>query len=269
MKHRKPKAYPIWSGDFVPRSIHAVNDALPDVVQEILDLIDTGDPAWPSIAAVLREFLAAGIEITQDSAAMAVKLGKGRWEEVRFPAASGCAIPGTLAVGAASIVYYVRRGPLIKIGTTVDPAARFRDLMPDEIFAIEPGGHAEEALRHRQFWHLRASGEYFRDAQELRDHMAVMRAMHGEPDPSWPTSTAINHPGSDREWRLPPPTSMETMTAKQAEAELGIKQHLIRVWVHRGRIEVVGHGWHGSYLYYREHLIALRDSARRRMVTST
>ena len=237
---------------------HVLPTGLRPGVQRIVDLVDMTDPAWPRIAAVLSEFHAASIELDAGSVEMAVKLGRGRWGK-REPD-----VQPTLFSAASSIVYYVRRGALIKIGTTVQPRKRFSSLMPDAILAIEPGGRGVERARHCQFMHLRAGTgrEYFRDTAELLDHARQVRSAYGEPDPSWPTTRA-----NREDWRMPLATSTDTMTAAEAEAELGILQVTIRVWKTRGRIELAGKGPNGASLFYREHLIRLRDSTRRRLVS--
>lgn len=79
------------------------------------------------------------------------------------------------------VVYYVRIGDLIKIGTTIKLSQRMYDLMGDEVLATEPGGRELEQSRHRQFAHLRVRGERFRSDQELLDHAAALRKLHGEP----------------------------------------------------------------------------------------
>lgn len=230
-------------------------------VQRVRDLIDTSDPSWPSVAAVLREFADAGIDIDETTAVMAVKLGKRRWAG---PGDGNDDTPAIAVTAPGSIVYYVRRGELIKIGTTARPLARFRDLLPDEILAVEPGGHQVEAARHRQFAHLRGHGEYFRDAAELRDHIDRIQSLHGEPDPTWPTSKSRQRDGT---WQMPQAVTADAMTTAQAAAELGIKENTIRGWAHRGRLSLAGRDERGRYLYYREHLIALRDNVGRRLVT--
>lgn len=229
-------------------------------VAGVLSLIDTTDPAWPAVAAVLQEFTGAGIDLDATSAAMAVKLGKRRHaaEERRAEDEQ------PTLVSAGSIVYYIRRAHLIKIGTTVAPHSRFADLLPDEILAIEPGARKEETRRHRQFHHLRCGGEYFRDAPELRDHMARLRRLHGEPDPSWPTIAVVSQPRA-QSWQPALAVSTETMTVREAVRELGIKENTIHAWAHRGRLQVAGRDEHRRRLFYVEHLIALRDSARSRM----
>jgi hypothetical protein len=80
-----------------------------------------------------------------------------------------------------SVVYYVRIGDLIKIGTTVNMKARMGALVPDEILATEPGDQNLEAMRHKQFAGLRVKGERFRDVPELRNHIAMIRDHFGPP----------------------------------------------------------------------------------------
>lgn len=159
-------------------------------IQRILSLVDTTDPAWPHTAAALREFTEAGIGLDESTIPLAVKLGKLRSEKSGDADLQLSSPPETLAA-SGSIVYYLRRGSLIKIGTTADPHSRFRDLLPDEILAYEPGGRPEETARHRQFWHLHERGEYFSDAPDLRGHIARTRSAYGEPDPSWPTVASL------------------------------------------------------------------------------
>lgn len=82
------------------------------------------------------------------------------------------------------VVYYVRVGELIKIGTTRQELhIRFSELPPSkQLLATEPGGFRLEKTRHLQFRHLRAKiGEWFHPAPELWSHIAGLRAEHGEP----------------------------------------------------------------------------------------
>lgn len=84
---------------------------------------------------------------------------------------------------AASCVYYVRRGDRIKIGTTINLILRMRELRPDELLAVEPGGRALEQRRHREFAAMRVTprGEWFHDTHVLRAHIADTIAEHGPP----------------------------------------------------------------------------------------
>jgi hypothetical protein len=226
--------------------------------QALLRLIDTTDPAWPSITAVLREMADAGVEIGEAAYEIAAKLGAHR-----FAIAAAQKRPGrrhyqaTLTGTSDSIVYYIRRGDLIKIGTTADPVMRFGDLMPDEILAFEPGDAEQETLRHRQFDHLRCHGEHFRSAPELLEHIRQIRHLHGDPDPSWPSAIA---PRKNRErLPLPPLNSHETVTASEACKRLGLKVDAVWRWVYRGLISPVGKNDQGHYIFYAEHLTVVRD----------
>ena len=80
-----------------------------------------------------------------------------------------------------SVVYYVRIGETIKIGTTVNMKARMGGLMIDEVLATEPGDRQLEAMRHKQFRHLRIRGERFRPEPDLMSHIAMIREHCGEP----------------------------------------------------------------------------------------
>ena len=242
-----------------PESVFAENAGVRRSVQALLDLVDTQDPAWPAIAAVLQEFVAAGVTMEPAMIAAAVKVGKGRWA-AQQPRTDSKPLPPSLT---GSIVYYARRRDMIKIGTTARPRDRFRDLVPDEILAIEPGGHELEGTRHDQFAHLRGQGEYFREAPDLHEHIRCLQFLWGEPDPAWRTSATLSVPREA--WRLPLATSTAALTAAQAEVELGIPQSTIRNWRRHGRILPAGHDERRRMLFYAEHLTLLRDSPRSRM----
>lgn len=83
---------------------------------------------------------------------------------------------------AQSVVYYVRIGETIKIGTTTNMKARMGGLMVDEVLATEPGDRQLEAMRHKQFRHLRIRGERFRPEPDLLSHVAMVREHYGEPN---------------------------------------------------------------------------------------
>lgn len=75
-----------------------------------------------------------------------------------------------------SVVYYVMRGGLIKIGTTANFAERMRALDPDEVLATEPGGRDLEKARHKQFAALLAKRqEWFTPGPELREHIETLK----------------------------------------------------------------------------------------------
>lgn len=78
------------------------------------------------------------------------------------------------------VVYYVRFGDRVKIGTTKDLTKRLAHIPHDEVMATEPGGVYVERQRHQQFRHLRAKvgqgREWFQLTPELTEHIAAVRA---------------------------------------------------------------------------------------------
>lgn len=91
--------------------------------------------------------------------------------------------PGSFADDRDCVVYYVRIGHFVKIGTTVDMAGRMSSLQPDEILATELGGYDLETQRHGQFAHVRApkGREYFYPTDELLAHIAEVKTRWVEP----------------------------------------------------------------------------------------
>lgn len=78
-----------------------------------------------------------------------------------------------------SLVYYVRMGDLIKIGTSVSPSRRWYRLAceqgPVTVLMAEPGGQAVELKRHAQFVHHRIRAtEMFSPAVPLLAHIAAL-----------------------------------------------------------------------------------------------
>jgi len=90
-----------------------------------------------------------------------------------------------------SVVYYIRRGDHIKIGRTVDFRSRMGKLRPDEVLAVEPGGHEVETARHRQFREHHIAGhpegiEWFHRGDDLLAHIAELAATRDVPElPRW------------------------------------------------------------------------------------
>lgn len=155
------------------------------------DLVTTDDPAFAQTAAVLIEMRDAGVTFTPDVVDIAIKLGRLRHERQQEPDQAESIAPVTRRHdrSAGPVVYYVRRGHVIKIGTTTNLVDRMNVLMPDEILAVEPGDRALERERHLQFATLRVHGnsEHFYPGPDLAAHIAAVRAEHGRPDPQLPS----------------------------------------------------------------------------------
>ncbi len=87
-----------------------------------------------------------------------------------------------------SVVYYLRFGDRIKIGTSRTLSQRIKVIPHDEVLATEPGAHELEHYRHEQFRNHRLSGfdrktqsEWFRSGDDLLAHIEALRAEHGIP----------------------------------------------------------------------------------------
>lgn len=81
-----------------------------------------------------------------------------------------------------SIVYYMRIGDRVKIGTTTNLKRRRAEINPEELLATEPGWYDREEQRHLQFAHLRTHGEWFRLEGELQDHIDELRSQAAQVD---------------------------------------------------------------------------------------
>ncbi|KQQ05708.1 MULTISPECIES: GIY-YIG nuclease family protein [unclassified Rathayibacter] len=110
---------------------------------------------------------------------------------VRLPSAWLCAacewrfgeVPdGELAPPRIDVVYYIRFGERIKIGTSGNPRQRLHRLRHEELLAFERGGRALEQQRHAQFAAERLERtEWFARSPALDRHIETVAA--GEPDP--------------------------------------------------------------------------------------
>ena len=110
---------------------------------------------------------------------------------VRYPSGWICAVcewvvgqtvDGELPPVRVDVVYYLRLGERVKIGTTANPRQRLAALPYDELLAFERGDRAVEQRRHTQFAEYRiARSEWFAVNGVLAAHIDVLRA--GVDDP--------------------------------------------------------------------------------------
>ena len=79
-------------------------------------------------------------------------------------------------------VYYIQCGMYVKIGTSIDPDSRVKQLArggkaqrpmiwvgDPQLLAVEFGNAFHERMRHRQFAHYRDLGEWFLMSEELAE----------------------------------------------------------------------------------------------------
>lgn len=110
---------------------------------------------------------------------------------VRYPSGWICAVcewrhgevaDDELAPPRIDVVYYLRYGDRVKIGTTSNPRQRFAAIWHDEVLAFERGDRMLEHRRHVEFEADRYRGtEWFRLSEALRTHIEIVAA--GVEDP--------------------------------------------------------------------------------------
>lgn len=73
-----------------------------------------------------------------------------------------------------AVVYYLRFGDRVKIGTTTNLKTRMQSIPYDELLGTEPGSYDIERERHQQFRAARiyANREWFNLTEELHQHIA-------------------------------------------------------------------------------------------------
>lgn len=203
-------------------------------VQTLIDLIDPEDPAFTFIAVELQRRRQEQGTLTIEDVNTAVKDGREQFTAHEKKAAASQ--PGRIP---RSIVYYARRGHLVKIGTTTSPRKRFEVLLPDEVLAWEPGGREGEALRHQQFRKLRVTskGEYFRRNESLDAHIAAVAEQFGPPDPTWATLAGLELRPATGAITPGPPLQPDLATLQEGARALGIRYNTASVWKHRGKLK--------------------------------
>ncbi|HWR84662.1 MAG TPA: GIY-YIG nuclease family protein [Rhodoglobus sp.] len=109
---------------------------------------------------------------------------------VHYPSGWLCAVcewrygeaPAESTPPRVDVVYYLRHGDRIKIGTTANPRTRFAALTWEELLGFERGDRTVERRRHEQFAELRFPGsEWFRAEPPLIEHVERVRAGVGDP----------------------------------------------------------------------------------------
>jgi len=109
---------------------------------------------------------------------------------VHYPSGWLCAVcewrvgelPDALSPPRVDVVYYLRYGDRIKIGTSANPRQRIASLPHDEVLAFEPGDRSLEHRRHLQFApHRIPRTEWFEANDELARLVRSLRL--GSPDP--------------------------------------------------------------------------------------
>lgn len=165
----RPRTKPLMSRTLVGTEPEYL-DTLPPIVQEF----------WRcdySIYATDTDLEARqlGIELSLEEAMV---IGREKYE---YDLAAGCAypskpgLPPILDRDHPPIVYYMRLGEFVKIGTTCVLRQRFDAIHPQGVMAVEWGYYELERQRHNQFIDAHSHGEWFHLRPELVDHIFTIR----------------------------------------------------------------------------------------------
>lgn len=156
----------------------------------------SSDPVFPHFTSIIADWMQAGVEMSEEYIVAAVKLATAQVDRAReraetearqeaklADARANVPPPGTYGDDPGGVVYYIRRSIYVKIGTTTRLRNRMRDLMPDEVLAVEPGSFRREGELHQRFAHLRLhpNCEYFLLDEELQAHIDAVLAEVGPP----------------------------------------------------------------------------------------
>lgn len=151
------------------------------------------------------------------------------------------------AVRHPDVVYYIRNGDLIKIGTSTSVLRRMQTLSVNGLVVVEPGDSRVEHGRHQQFAHLRSHGEWFQLDATLADHLVALRetfeAESGQTIEQWVAT--LRFPAKSR--KTGPRNKMKPfdpigapddtlVSASQAALAVGITRQAIQYWIRTGKI---------------------------------
>ena len=110
---------------------------------------------------------------------------------IRYPSGWVCAVcewrhgdlpDADLVPPRVDVVYYLRHGDRLKIGTTANPRQRFAAIWHEQLLAFERGDRRLERRRHDQFAADRFAGsEWFRMSPALSAHVASVAAGVSDP----------------------------------------------------------------------------------------
>jgi hypothetical protein len=151
-----------------------------------------GDPApRPELIPLCEDHLAVAAEVHGTTYGVTGPLPSpcrlcGSRIGVRYDSGHVCAVcewpygehpDGELPPPRVDVVYYLRFGDRVKIGTSANPRQRFGAIRHEEVLAFERGDRRLEQRRHREFAAERAgTSEWFALSEPLRAHIDVLAA---------------------------------------------------------------------------------------------
>lgn len=154
-----------------------------------MELLGDDREHFSAVMRELNQLRRYGVELTPERVALAVDtirkchVPQPAPHPVQLPPTRDAAMSRWRSRGrfsqvpdVGSVVYYMRIGNRVKIGTSTNLRDRLEAINPEELLALEAGDARLERRRHRQFAALRTHGEWFRLEGALRDHIEALRA---------------------------------------------------------------------------------------------
>lgn len=139
------------------------------------------EPSWRQVSHVLMKLRSQGLDIRDPEVAqIAIDAGRAEYERVVEIEAAQLERFRHGGRGHYPVVYYMKLGDLVKIGTTTHIIGRRSALGAEKILAVEPGDWRDEAIQHVRFRGLRVSGEWFRNEDPLTSHIDQVAAGFAE-----------------------------------------------------------------------------------------
>lgn len=150
-------------------------------VRLLMEHVDAGHITVGEVTQEITKLRRFGIAITpelmQRAIDLAIKTREGlppqKPTQPRVQTVHGGRWDGIRTIG--DVVYYMRIGNRVKIGTTSNLGLRLKAINPEELMATEPGNTRTERSRHVQFKSLRTAGEWFKLESPLTEHIGKLR----------------------------------------------------------------------------------------------
>lgn len=258
-----------------PEILDAASDQARELAQLARDIADS--PASSKIVEFLVHAGSLGLDVGEPGVVRrAISAGTASYETEQQAKAAGESYAIFSRVDRdhhSPLVYYMRNGDRVKIGTSTHLSKRINTISPQGVMAVEPGGRKIEKLRHEEYADLRLRGEWFKLSPRLVDHIVELRerfthrvgislevwlARHTASPRSNPRTygarlgsyrldrplVAVALPGQDL-----PDDAHELLPAVRVAAALHISPQCFDVWRKKGKVQPAATTENGRKLY--------------------
>lgn len=131
----------------------------------------------------------------------------------------------------APVVYFVRNGNRVKIGTTTNLQPRIARLSLSlrDVALVVPGGYEIEALYHQRFEQYRCSGSPLREWFEVRGELREFLETKPDPMARWPSPKKVPDPP------LCSARPGDVLSLREFTTSRGLSLAAARIWRNRYR----------------------------------